>query len=98
MFSDKVIVLSGTHTKPYGFGTFPKVATTHKVVDEDPCQLYIYMKQGKQYKVEIDREPGSLVGPPGYYLQMGGKMNLVEDITGSESLCSGGNRARGLKA
>lgn len=70
----------GTHTGPFEFGPFPAVPATGIVVDEDPCQLTIEIKHGKMSKFVITmKQGGHLVGPPGYYIAVGGKMKLVED-------------------
>jgi hypothetical protein len=86
---------TGTHTKPFGFGPFPKVAATYKVVDEDKCQLTIYITGGKMTKFVIEMKEGDLVGPPGYYLQIGGKMDLVDDVTDT---CSTSSKSQSVGA
>jgi hypothetical protein len=71
----------GTHTgAPYGFGPFPPIPATGIVVEEDPCHLYISVKNGKMTKFVIDTYCGDLVGPPGYYQKIGGKYN-VQPVT-----------------
>lgn len=65
----------GTHTgKPFAFGPFPPVPTSGLEVVEDPCQLTIRLSRGKMSEFIIDMQPGDLVGPPGYYIKIGGKM------------------------
>jgi len=74
----KNFVGRGTHTgKPFGFGPFPKIPATYKVVEEDPCHLTIKIKNGKMSRFIIDTYCGDLVGPPGYYQKIGGNMAVV---------------------
>ena len=80
---------AGTHRKPYGFGPFPKVKPTNIFVEEDPCHLEIHVAKGKMTKFVIDiKDANDLVGPPGYYTKIGGKMTIVDDNASESSVRS----------
>ena len=60
--------------KPFSFGPYPPIPATGIVVEEDPCHLMITMKKGKMVKFVMDAYHGGLVGPPGHYQKIGGKL------------------------
>jgi len=65
----------GTHTGgPFSYASLPPIDVTGIHVEEDPCQLTIHVKRGKMTKMIIDIKEGDLVGPPGYYFKIGGKL------------------------
>ncbi|CAB9498185.1 expressed unknown protein [Seminavis robusta] len=66
---------TGTHTGPYTFANFPIVEATQKKIVLDPERCWFYMKDGKIDRVEITAL-GSLTGPPGMYLSVGGTMDM----------------------
>ncbi|CAB9502558.1 expressed unknown protein [Seminavis robusta] len=67
---------SGTHTgKPYGFAHFPPVSTTYNFIVNDPERLWFKVKDGKITAMEVI-SLGDLTGPPGFYAQVGGKMEM----------------------
>ena len=68
----------GRHTgKPYSFGPYPPIKAKGAVVDEKPCHLIITLKRGKVVGFEINAYHGDVVGPPGYYQQIGGDLSAV---------------------
>jgi hypothetical protein len=66
---------TGTHTgAPFFFGPFPPISATGIYVEEDPCHMTFTIRNGKYINVEADCYSGDLVGPPGFYHKIGGKM------------------------
>ncbi|CAB9517119.1 hypothetical protein SEMRO_832_G208490.1 [Seminavis robusta] len=68
------LCVTGTHTGPYQFANFPPVEATHKSIVLDPECCWFYMKDGK-FQSEDIIALGSLTGPPGMYISVGGKMD-----------------------
>lgn len=65
----------GRHTgAPYAYGAFPPVPTSGLSIEEDPFDLLIHLSRGKVTKMEVDRKNGPFVGPPGFYMRIGGKV------------------------
>ncbi|CAB9496817.1 expressed unknown protein [Seminavis robusta] len=68
--------VSGTHSgEPYSFAYFPPVPTTNKHIINDPERVWFKVKDGKIALVQ-DISLGDLTGPPGFYVQIGGKMDM----------------------
>ena len=67
-----------THSgRPYSFGPYPPIKAKGAIVDEKPCHLTFNLKRGKVVSFEINAYHGDLVGPPGYYQQIGGDLSAV---------------------
>ncbi|CAB9496823.1 expressed unknown protein [Seminavis robusta] len=67
---------SGTHTgEPFGFAHFPPIPASHKHVINDPERMWFKVRDGKIVDIEC-LSLGDLTGPPGFYLQLGGKMDM----------------------
>ena len=84
----------GTHKAPYAFGSFPPVPATNRVVDEEGCQITFKMSRGKVTKFQVDIEGDDLVGPPGYYFRVGGRMNATPEEEASVSTTSASTRTQ----
>ena len=62
----------GAHTgKPYGFGPYPLVETTGKKCWDSNMDCTFVVQDGKICHVMVDAF-GEVVGPPGFYTQIGG--------------------------
>ncbi|CAB9502557.1 expressed unknown protein [Seminavis robusta] len=67
---------SGTHTgEPYTFAHFPPIPTSNKHIVNDPERLWLRVKDGKIVDIECV-SLGDYTGPPGFYMQLGGKMDM----------------------
>ncbi|CAB9496824.1 expressed unknown protein [Seminavis robusta] len=68
--------VSGTYTgEPYGFDHFPPVSASNEHAINDPERMWFAVKDGKIQVMEII-SLGDNTGPPGLYLQIGGKMDM----------------------
>ncbi|CAB9529818.1 unknown protein [Seminavis robusta] len=71
---------SATHTgEPYGFGPFPPVPTSNKSVANDPERLWFTVKDGKIVMMQVI-SLGDITGPPGFYVQIGGTMEMPPPV------------------
>lgn len=73
---DRVIVktyqASGHHTgAPFGFEPFDPIAPKGTFVEDEPMELNLLIQDGKVAHC-ITKAFGALVGPPGYYVKLGG--------------------------
>lgn len=73
--SSKVAV-SGTHTgAPFGFGPFPPIEATGIKCQNDPEYVEFITEGDKIKTMKVVAPKGSVKsGPPGFYVQIGGKM------------------------
>ncbi|CAB9496819.1 expressed unknown protein [Seminavis robusta] len=66
----------GTHTgEPYGFAHFPPAPTSNRRVVNDPERLWFKVKDGKVVLMQVI-SLGDVTGPPGLYVQVGGKLEM----------------------
>jgi len=71
------ITVTGTHTgKPFGFASFPKIEVTNppKQCVNDKETLEFTVENGKIKEMNIMSPEGATSGPPGFYIQLGGKI------------------------
>ena len=62
---------SGTHTgAPFAFGPYPAIAATN-IHAELPCDLHLTLRGNQVCESRISGE-GELIGPPGFYVKIGG--------------------------
>ena len=69
-------VVTGTHTgAPFGFGPFPKIPANGVKCQNDPEYIEFIVEGDLVKKMKVIPAKGSFkTGPPGFYLQIGGKM------------------------
>lgn len=70
------VVVSGTHTgAPFGFGPFPPIEATRIKCQNDPEYVEWIVEGNKVKQMKVVAPEGSFkTGPPGFYVQIGGKM------------------------
>lgn len=69
--------MRGTHTgTPFSFGQYPPIPTSGKCVDENPYDITVILSNDKLRKLIIHMHDEVLVGVAGFYVQIGGKMDL----------------------
>ncbi|CAB9512521.1 expressed unknown protein [Seminavis robusta] len=84
VFVDSIRV-SATHTgEPYAFANFPPVPTTNKHIINDPERFLFFLKNGKITVMQVI-SLGDMTGPPGLYMQIGGKLQAP---TSTEMTCA----------
>ena len=69
-------VVTGTHAgEPLGFGPFPPIEATGTKCQNDPEDIELIVEGVLVKKMTVTPTKGSSkAGPPGFYLQIGGKM------------------------
>ena len=69
-------IVSGTHKgAPFGFGSFPPIEATGTKCQNDPEDMDIIVQGDLVTQMKVVPTKGSpKTGPPGFYLQIGGKM------------------------
>jgi len=71
------ITVTGTHTgEPFGFGSFEKIEATTppKKCVNDQETIEFTVEDGKIKEMNIMSPEGATSGPPGFYIQIGGKI------------------------
>ena len=71
------VYVTGTHTgSPFGFGPFPPIEATGIKCQNDPedVQWIIEGDKIKETRVICGTKGSTKAGPPGFYVQIGGKM------------------------
>ena len=71
------VTVTGTHTgEPFGFALFPKIEAINppKQCVNDKETLEYTVENGKIKEMNIMCPQGATSGPPGFYVQLGGKI------------------------